>query len=260
MRTFSLAVALTMVGLLGAAPANAADMPRPVYKAAPAPAVYSWSGFYIGGHAGAAWSDFQTRWDPLPSVAAFTAQSQSHSFDDTAFVGGALVGYNWQVQRWVFGVEGDWSWSGLKSESRQNWLSTFIGVDIDGDTTFGQEVNWLATARGRLGYLISPQALIYFTGGAAWADIDYRASAVNPSNGYSASASLSDTVSGYTLGGGIEWVLYDNWLLRAEYLYYDLSSSKSVVAQSSLFPGFPSGFSWDGLQIHSVRGGLSYKF
>ena len=252
---------LAAVGLLIAGPANSADIARPVYKAAPPPiATFSWSGLYVGGHAGAAWTDFDSRWDPLPSAAAFTAQTQSHGVSDTAFVGGALIGYNWQFQQWVLGVEGDWSWSGLKGTSSQTWLSTLPGVALDGVTTVEQEVNWLATVRGRLGYLITPQALVYFTGGAAWADIDYRAIARQASNNYDASASLSDTASGYTLGGGLEWAFYGNWLLRAEYLYYNLSSSQSVVAQADLYPGFPSGFSWDDLKIHTVRGGLSYKF
>ncbi len=99
---------LAAVGLLIAGPANSADIARPVYKAAPPPiATFSWSGLYVGGHAGAAWTDFDSRWDPLPSAAAFTAQTQSHGVSDTAFVGGALIGYNWQFQQWVLGVEGD---------------------------------------------------------------------------------------------------------------------------------------------------------
>jgi outer membrane immunogenic protein len=259
---------VTLAGLLAAAllapaAAGAADL-KPVYKAPPPMVVtYNWSGFYVGGHAGGAWSDFDANWDPLPSSAAFAAFPQAANLKDSAFIGGGQIGYNWQVQNWVFGVEGDWSGTDLGKDVSAPWIQNPTNVTLtDSLTTLGGSINWLASARGRAGFLAGPQLLIYATGGAAWADIDYNASAIRTSNGYNAPASFSDTVSGWVVGGGVEWLLTNNWMIRAEYLYYDFNGGNSVVAAdaSGNFPAFPSGYTWNDATVQVVRGGLSYKF
>ena len=125
--------------------------------------------------------------------------------------------------------------------------------------------DWLATVRGRIGYLVTPSALLYFTGGGAWADVGYSASATNEGSSYVASTSFSKTVSGYVLGGGIEWALWSNWSLRTEYLFYHLNTSTAVNTYNTgpgNFGPIPlgSGFSWSDTDIHVVRVGGSYKF
>ncbi len=76
----------------------------PVYKA-PAPVIFNWTGFYIGGHAGAAWSSGDAEWDPLPSPLAFDVNTIIQSLKDTSFIGGIHLGYNYMfAPNWLVGI------------------------------------------------------------------------------------------------------------------------------------------------------------
>ena len=133
----------------------------------------------------------------------------------------------------------------------------------DAHTSMSVDPKWIATVRGRIGYLVVPNALLYFTGGGAWADVDYAASATNePPSTYVASTSLSKTASGYVLGGGLEWALWNHWSVRAEYLFYHLNTANGAVVRESTgnFPTNPTSFSWSDTDLNVVRVGASYKF
>ena len=88
---------------------------------------------------------------------------------------------------------------------------------------------------------------------------DYSASAVNVNRSYTAEPSFSSTKAGYMVGGGVEYALWSNWLLRGEYQFCRLQSASITVA-STAFPKSPSGFRWDNSDTHVVRAGVSYKF
>lgn len=267
MFTRSLTIALVALSI-GSAAATAADMPTKAPAVAPlAPPL--WTGFYVGGHVGGAWTRADGSWDPLPQPpAAFGVNPISGDFDDTAFVGGIHAGYNWQfAPAWVAGIEADWSWTDAGKSFTQTW--TDFGtttVEAGTFTTMSMDLRWLATLRGRIGYLVVPQALIYFTGGVAWGDVDYSAQANNGVGGvgaYNAQTSFSDTSVGYVLGGGVEWMFASHWMLRGEYLFYHLNSGKSatVFDNTGNFPTtFPSGFNWNDLEVNVIRAALSYKF
>lgn len=213
---------LTAAGVaLGAQAASAADMSRPVYKAPP-PAVvaaYNWSGFYIGGHIGYGWG----------SEGAFdTAALVGGSTDPDGFLGGVQVGYNWQVDRWVFGIEGDWSWTGADG-------ATVLGVP------FSSDHSWYATLTGRLGYAWDSW-MWYVKGGAAWADTEYTLLGFG---------TASDTRVGWTIGTGLEWAIAPNWSAKLEYNYLDFSND------SFAFVGGPVDVD---TQVHLVKLGLNYRF
>lgn len=256
---------LVITGALAmASAANAADIARPVYKApVVVPVVYNWSGFYVGGHAGGAWSDIDTRFDPLPTPALFGVNPIAVSHTNSGFIGGVHAGYNWQVQNWVLGVEGDWSWTDLGNSVTQTWtlFGTNAGVPT-ASTSLSPSLNSLATLRGRLGFLAAPQLLVYATGGAAWADMSLAATGINTLQPYITSASLSETRTGWVIGGGLEWLATNNWLFRVEYLYYDFGGSTNVVAEPTLpiFGAAKSGFSLNDANVQVLRGGISYKF
>src|SRR5262249_54451845 len=140
---------VAVLGVLAAAsvtPAVAADLSRPVYKAPPpvtVPAqVYSWTGFYIGGHAGAGWSGDNDQSVAVPgAIAPVTLGGNS----DAGFVGGGQLGYNWQfAPNWLVGIEGDVSWADISNSG----AATVPGATV----TMSQDLNWLASVRGRLGY------------------------------------------------------------------------------------------------------------
>ncbi len=119
------------------------------------------------------------------------------------------------------------------------------------------KLDWVTSLRARFGYLVTPNVLAYATGGVAWAKLDYAASAIGFL--YSATTTPSDTQAGYAVGGGLEWAITSNWLLRAEYLFYRFDRAPNAIAMSAGSAN-PSGFSWTATNLSVVRGGLSYKF
>jgi opacity protein-like surface antigen len=165
-------------------------------KAPPlAPPVSSWAGFYVGGDAGAAWFSDPSTWNPLPDPVTFGVFPNSANDGGVAFLGGAHVGYNDQIMPdWVVGLEGDWSWSKAGGTSTAPWITDPGSVAVPGaQTTISANLNWIASARGRLGYLVTPGLMAYATGGAAWAKIDYSATATDPTIGYFAATNSSST-------------------------------------------------------------------
>jgi outer membrane immunogenic protein len=215
---------LTVAGLaLGAQSASAADLRRPVYKAPP-PAVvaaYNWSGFYVGGHLGYGWSSEEGT-DLLTGATGST--------DPDGFIGGVQAGYNWQADRWVFGVEGDWSWSGGDGST------TLAGPSFASDHT------WYATLTGRVGYAWD-NWLWYVKGGAAWADSEYTLAGFG---------TVTDTRVGWTLGTGVEWALGPQWSAKLEYNYLDFG--KDTFNFGAFGPVDVD------TQVHLVKAGLNYRF
>jgi outer membrane immunogenic protein len=243
--------------------AAAADLPvkAPAYKAAPVAPGYDWTGFYVGGHVGGGWNSGNLRADylPFPDFNVFPTLANSSA---TGVLGGVQAGYNWQfASRWVLGVEGDFS--GTRMNSSLTVVPQQITPPVptpSQPTTWSRNLNWLATARARLGYTVAPSVLLYATGGAAWGGFNYNASFVNTAPGSNNWANpFSATSSGYVVGGGGEWMLTNNWTVRAEYLYYRLSG-KSNLATNPVFPTFPILFSWNATDTHTVRVGVNYKF
>lgn len=263
-KTALFAIAATAAAL-AAAPALAADLApvAPMYKAPPmVMAPQTWTGFYIGADIGGAWSHTDGSWTGLPSAALFGANPISGSLNGSGFLGGGHVGYDYQfAPSWVLGVEGDWTWTHTGGSYSQAW-TTPAGAPFGfgGATTMSATVDWLASLRGRLGYLVTPNLMAYGTGGIAWGDIHYSATAAAPGIGYAASTAFNNTSDGIVVGGGLEYALTHNWSVRAEYLFYHLGSGAGAVVTPAAFPAFPSSFSWGHTNIDVVRAGLSYKF
>jgi outer membrane immunogenic protein len=253
--------------------AMAADLPA--YKARPAaaPVLPSWTGFYVGAHAGWGWSDTRATASSSAPGAFFPLAGSVFlpaSYDvgaDGAVFGGQL-GYNWQAGNWVVGVEGDFSGAGISGfQSQALQLNPIIGVPVGprGTSFMSQDINWLASIRGRLGYAWGP-SLLYVTGGAAWADVAYRADA-SPTGFFvgccAFPASFSNTRSGWTVGGGFEYMITGNWTVRGEYLYYSFDGDTITAPVASSVPlavTSSATYTFDKLDLHVVRAGLNYKF
>jgi outer membrane immunogenic protein len=253
----------TVAGLILGHAALAADMPLKAPMMAPPPA--SWTGFYIGVNVGVDWSHNTGTWPPLPTPAAFGVFGQTGQTSDSGPSGGFQVGYNWQfASAWVAGIEGDMTWTGAKGQFGNTWLTTAGAPVVGSQTAMGTSVEWLATVRARLGFLLLPNLMLFGTGGGAWGDINYTASSnngvVSGPGVYSVASNFSTVSSGWVAGAGLEWMMSNNWLLRWEYLHYDLRSAQATVANSVNFPAFPSGFAWSSTHIDSMRGAISYKF
>jgi outer membrane immunogenic protein len=258
MRNFGLAIGATFaIGLAGSA--IAADMPlkAPVYQAAPP--VYNWSGCYIGANAGGAWSH-QSVGSSVPLIS--DQSPASASLDSSGGIGGPHAGCNWQfTPSWVLGIEGDWSFTDLNGTgSSPNLLRSGVPAG-NGGITFGSDTKWLASARGRLGWVAVPNILLYGTGGVAWNRTNYSGSDVLnggcPNCGITA---FSSTQTGWVAGFGGEWAPWNNnWIFRLEYLHYAFDGVNSTPARPA-FAAAPPTFSWSNLTIDEVRAGLSFKF
>src|ERR1700723_3271340 len=147
-------------------PAMAADM-APYYKGPVLAPAWSWTGFYFGGDVGGAFSSANATWTPLPSTSVFGTLAQSGDVGGSAFAGGFFAGYNYQIANsWVTGIEGDWTGMRAGGSFAQPWQSAPGFAAAPGATTsMSSEVEWAASLRGRLGYLIWPNLLAYGTGG-----------------------------------------------------------------------------------------------
>jgi opacity protein-like surface antigen len=251
--------------------AMAADMPLK----APVPRVVSdWTGFYIGVHGGYGWADHTTigfnkhEFAALPPDLALSSTSKLKGG-----VFGGHAGYNWQwSQRWVGGLEVDFSGADLK-QSRSISVQDFntSGELVDVRTHLrASKLDWLASARARLGFLLTPEFLLYGTGGAAWThtkSLDQRDAILVLSGSSESFVERGNTSHfGWVAGAGGEWKMWNShWLLRVEYLHYDFGNSTTSFNTLRTATGstdINSGpFNLDSkLTTDVVRGGVSYKF
>jgi outer membrane immunogenic protein len=263
MKTYLLtAVALT--ALLGSSlggSAIAADMPvkaRPL----PPPPVFSWTGFYFGGHGGCAYDRKDIVQGPFtdadPGGAAFVTPTAHGG----GCYGGVQVGYNYQVGSWVWGIEADGSWGKIRSSTQ---LLELEPNETELVALYEQELKSFGTVRGRLGWTWNwgtTPVLWYATGGWAWARSQLTTTPADNIAGVLPFA-ISDTQThrGWTVGTGLEVALDPNWSFKGEYLYMNLGSktyATALITDDGALPG--SNFANVDLKIHTVRIGLNYHF
>jgi outer membrane immunogenic protein len=231
-------------GAAGAQSASAADIvpARMPVKAPASVFLPNWSGVYVGVTAGGVWGRSKDTFND-PAVPALLGL-QAAKADVSGFIGGGTLGANWQFSNIVLGVEGDGSWTNADGSS--NLLPPFLTT-----TTLDVRERWIATARGRVGYAFD-RWLVYVTGGGAWANVRYTAT-----NAAGFTDTSSKTVSGWTVGGGVEAKLVGNWSAKAEYLYVDFGDNNFFTPVAA---GGPSGSQVMNLTNHIARAGLNYSF
>lgn len=230
MKVKQYAMALAMLApLVASLPAEAADLgggPRRSMKDdyveySPPPPRFNWAGIYVGAHVGGAFGS---------SKHTDLAGTTSGGFDTDGYIAGGQIGFNLQSGALVYGLEADIS-----------------GTDISGGTFSAtcpagcsSQLDWIGTIRARVGWDLGGY-MPYLTGGFAYGD------ASASTNGISA----NDTLTGWTVGGGLEMKLTNNWTLRGEYLYVDLGHLNVPTA-------VPVRADFD--ELHLVRAGLNFKF
>jgi outer membrane immunogenic protein len=258
MRCFHYAAvaAVAVVGFTSVA--SAADMPTkaPMYTKAPVMApMYNWTGFYIGLNAGYSWGS-QT--NSLVAITGGGVTSQSNTDHLDGFIGGGQIGYNWQVNQWVLGLEADFQGSGQKADGSYSFpgfgppTCTAFGCVAATTITYSDKLDWFGTVRGRIGYAMGATGnwLPYLTGG--WAYGHGTISGTTSATGTSFSG--SQDYSGWTVGGGVEWAFADHWSAKVEYLYIDFGNGPTVPVSTGLT--IVSGTMTDNI----VRAGINYKF
>jgi outer membrane immunogenic protein len=223
--------------LLMAAPltaANAADMAVKAPPAVvPSPAL-NWAGFYVGIAGGGGWGR---------TSQTDTSGVTSGPYNQSGALVGGTVGYNYQINNLVVGLEADISWANINGTGG-NPLTCTGG----GGTTCFTNMNWLNTDRARLGVIFG-QFLPYITGGAASAGIK---------SGQDSCAAVgvgaicgTNTEWGWTFGGGIEAMIAPSWSAKAEYLYTDFGSQHGYTV------AIPVNITE---RVNVLRVGLNYHF
>jgi outer membrane immunogenic protein len=226
MKKFLLAT-VAVVALGATVPALAADLgaaPR-TYTKAPAyvQPIYNWTGFYIGGHIGGAFSG-------------------SNSLQgDSRFLGGIQGGADYQfANNWVIGAEVQYSWMNNSNS----------GVLFPGGTLVSSNSDQLGSVTGRLGYSFGP-ALLYAKGGYAWKDKDnLTATLAGTPVAFTTTGNARD---GYTVGAGLEYMFAPNWSAKIEYQYYNFGSTTFLTPVALAGSRFND-------DEHTVKAGLNYRF
>lgn len=247
----------------------------------------NWTGFHVGLNGGYGWAKSGVTafpGDPLTQSLVFgqpVASPVSASLNANGGLGGGQVGYDWQFAgRGVVGVEADIAAASLKS-------SASVPTNLFGTqpATFdvSRNIDWFGTVRGRIGFLASPDLLLFATGGFAYGRVGESASvslppgvsnsignfgyafACGPSYGFAScfTGNSSRIATGWAAGIGGEKRFTQNISLKVEYLHVDLGGSNYPVV-GSLYAGTP--FAPSFLNAHSsttidlVRAGLNYNF
>lgn len=270
MKTFLFAVASIVLPsvVLGNAPVQAADLAAHYTKAPVMAPVYNWTGFYVGGQWGSADLTTSTISTPagyfaassIPAIGAVGAQGVNSS----SVTGGFTAGYNWQINHAVLGLEGDINYFGFKGSASGSALYPCCaptGFTVNSSVSS----DWLATIRGRIGFLAAPTWLLYATGGAAIADVKGNFSFTDTFSAATESAVIRDTRLGWTAGVGTEYAFGGGWSFKAEYLYVDLGRASTTSTNLVGFAGttpYPSDVFTHSVDLKSniVRVGVNYKF
>ena len=233
-RLFLGTVALVALGL-GTPAAFAAELrrpppPPPPAYAPPPPPAYTWTGCYVGASAGSSYGTSEhiaVAGSHFGATQVPAGTNIVDRFNLTGFIGGGQLGCNWQWGAWVFGIEGDGSATNKEGQGFETPLA-FLSTARNNWISQTQE-RWLVTARGRVGLTgwWGDKTLVYVTGGGAWAKIDVSEFLLS---NLSQSHLESNTRSGWTVGGGIEYALGYGWSAKAEFLYVDFGTFSTFTS------------------------------
>ena len=222
------------------------------------PLAYDWSGLHIGITGGGAFNGHDPSFS-FENVDAASVAVLPHGADLTSKGGlvGGEIGYDLQGNGFVYGLEGDISWTNFgDSTTRIVPENTSLGMPpITFNTNYN--MNWISTVRGRIGIPLD-HFLIYATGGLAFAEVSMNTTVTvgDPPMGQLI-GSTEKTKAGWTLGGGAEYALCNNITLKAEALWFDLGT----ISLNASTPNF--NLSLDvRQQVEGViaRAGVGYKF
>jgi outer membrane immunogenic protein len=278
--------------LMSAGAAAVEDIPgeAPVFRA-PVPAA-DWTGFYLGAGVGFRAADTGVNvnsaqnTDSPPSMVdqfrlagCFAGLSciRGQQLGGTSFRFSPYLGYNWQTNsRWVLGIEADAGFGSQTTTSSGYYPATpFLKDFLSTSNTFSVKTTWDASLRGRVGYLVQPNVMIYGTGGPAWLQVESTSNCstlLSPKTGYGdcassafftgfspASITHARTKLGATVGAGMEAMLSPNWIARAEYRYSDYGTINNTDVRTD--PAGVQTVNYDlKIKTHAATFGLAYKF
>lgn len=249
-------VSVSCVAFIGAS--EAADLPVKALRAAPVTEIIDWTGFYLGAHGGYGWGDKTWSVGPQPPILPLSVSGNVEGA-----LGGFHGGYNYQIGRLVLGLEGQWTWNNVKG-THSGTLGGFTN-------TFSVDADWFSSVTGRVGYAVD-RWLLYADGGAVWARETYSAQL----GAFPVLFQARDTRLGWTVGGGVEYVIDRNWSVRGEYSYMNFETGRNGSGGGLRFNGVgvvpvppppppvvpPPGIFDSDLEqhMHLLKIGLTYRF
>ena len=269
-------LAAASVGCAGIQISAAADLPLPIKEPMVIPPAFSWTGFYIGGNVGAGFGTTKSTLNIAPpnaiinaiagpGVPPITLNLPLASQSTNGFLGGGQVGYNWQTGILVFGLEGDFDWSGLQGNAP---CVVIFACNV--------KHSWEADITGRVGVVAVDRALLYLKGGVAWEQSNYslgNSLTVGGAGGVAASvsASASATRTGGLLGMGFEYRFLDHWSTKLEYNFIDFGNESvnfpiAVAVTGVAIPAPITAALAGGVPItireyqHIIKAGVNYEF
>ena len=253
-------------------PTVGASLPLPSSAGAPpkaptpaVPLVVDWTGFYVGGQTGYAYGDNHGGYNyEAPGLTTTLPSSGALIGDAQGVIVGAHLGYNLEFDKWLVGFEGEVDGTSLIRRNQLNLNDPALGTNIGVLSTLVQS-DIQGSIRGRAGYSFG-RLLTFVTGGVALADFSLQ-SQLGALDTNAAGAQLfsyatkglqSTTRVGWTVGGGLEWAVNNNWSVRGEYRYTDFGSMQDTPSTSAILGSYYSGLRH--LDQNQVQFGFSYKF
>jgi outer membrane immunogenic protein len=283
----------------------AEDLSEP--KDLPSPPL--WTGFSAGLNLGGGWSNnnavfvqnypvyYDTTFPAAPvymMLASVNSSMRTPTNSGAGFIGGVQIGYNHQaLQNIVIGVEADAqgvasnggavttgnSYTVSHFAPRYQRTVTFGGRNI---YTMSKSLDYIGTVRGRIGYLVTPSLLAYATGGFAYGGANIGSNIYQETDSgifdyeyQPGDRHFSSIRTGWTAGGGLEWMFVKDWSAKVEYLYYDLGTAFAPLGQHSVawegsvpYPDISGGeittiYGFNGsarFNGNIVRAGVNYHF
>ena len=225
---------------------------------------YNWTGLYLGLHVGNGWGNGDMGVTPLPSAATFVNLKPSIEHPTVIGpVGGGQVGFNWQRGRLVLGAETDFSGCAMGGDDTVHPIVQNNGTPFPGPAnhlTTHQDTKWIGTLRPRVGVTVTPNVLLYGTGGLAYGHVRYSANTDFRTAGTEQyPAAFSKTKKGWTVGAGVECAIASRWTVKTEYLYYNLGHESVLANPVPPLPPFQVGYDWK-TTASLVTIGLNFKF
>jgi outer membrane immunogenic protein len=207
------------------------------------PATYDWTGAFVGVIGSVV--SLEGHYDKIPDCVPGdpVCGPVDPEMSGTSYMGGIIGGFNYQINDFVVGIEGDYQWGGEIAQNRDPAELTYM------------RFNSMATIRGRAG-MVFDSTLLYLTAGWGFVDTEFGGQVGDP-NGANFDVSDSKWINGVVIGGGMEHAFSSNFHGRLEYLYMDTGGMDYRLEDPN---GFGGNVDMHFTGIHSVRAGLTYNF
>jgi outer membrane immunogenic protein len=244
---------LSLVGIVAISavmgtPASAADMSIK----APAPVPYNWTGFYLGGEVGGGWATDTVTHDAASTL--FPNGFVDSSVHPSGVLGGIYGGYNYQINHLVLGIDGDYTWSHLSGTATETTpIFSFA-------STVHDNVNWIATVTGRIGYA-NDNWLFFAKAGGAWTGWSSNGTVINTAGALDTMSTSSTNRDGWTVGGGLEYGLGPHVSVKLEYDYVGLEVANFNLLVTKVSTGVVTAEPRSATSsLNMIKAGVDYRF